>query len=167
MIDESTKRRFLAKIAVDDQDKCWPWRHAIASTGYGIINCKRKSTGAHKVSYEVFKGPIPDGLWVLHNCPGGDRRSCVNPAHLWAGTQLDNIADATKKGQVPSGDAHWTRAGVKPAVPKHPRIPKFKQEDIPKLFEAQKRGLTQRQIAALFNLSQQWVCTLMKRNRPV
>jgi hypothetical protein len=64
---------------------------------------------AHRVSWEMANGPIPDGLHVLHNCPGGDNPSCVNPAHLYLGDHATNMADAARKGQTPRGDRHGTR----------------------------------------------------------
>jgi hypothetical protein len=73
---------------------------------------------AHRFAWEIAKGPIPDGLGVLHNCPGGDNPACVNVAHLWLGTQAENMADMAAKGRhysktkpelVARGDRHGTR----------------------------------------------------------
>jgi hypothetical protein len=55
---------------------------------------------AHRVAYWMFRGPIPPGLFVCHNCPGGDTKACVNPAHLWLGSQLDNMRDCIQKGRA-------------------------------------------------------------------
>lgn len=79
-------------------------------TGYGIVGLGGRDAGvncAHRVSWELFIGPIPDGLQVLHNCPGGDNRACVNPKHLWLGTQADNVADANRKGRLSRGKHRW------------------------------------------------------------
>jgi hypothetical protein len=81
---------------------CIEWTAARLPNGYGKI--KRQSyllDGAHRVSYELFVGVIPDGLFVLHRC---DNRLCVNPSHLFIGTQKDNIDDMVSKGRHrPSG----------------------------------------------------------------
>ena len=100
---------------VEKGDDCWLWTGAVFGGGYGRITVNGKRVAAHRFSYEAANGPIPDGLFICHSC---DVKSCVNPAHLFAGTQADNMQDWTRKGfnrlvSDPSllrrGDAHWTR----------------------------------------------------------
>jgi hypothetical protein len=85
-----------------------------AATRSGHIQINRKSQGlpvirAHRLAWELLRGPIPDGLQVLHNCPGGDNPRCVNPDHLFLGSNADNIADSLAKGRFTA----WRQTGVR------------------------------------------------------
>ena len=86
---------------VNKTETCWLWAGGTnGRAGYGHILAdlpSRKLVYAHRVSWELANGAIPDGLWVLHNCPGGDNPSCVNPDHLYLGTNSDNIKDEIAK----------------------------------------------------------------------
>jgi hypothetical protein len=77
-------------LIVDDESACWLWRGSLGPTGYGRIAHWNKKWVAHRASYTIFKGPIPKGMYVLHNC---HVRNCVNPEHLKLGTQQDNMED--------------------------------------------------------------------------
>lgn len=92
---KSIVERFWPKV--NKSDGCWNWLGAKKSNGYGQINAIQKYMMAHRVSWILNNGPIPAGSNVLHKC---DNRLCVNPDHLFLGTQRDNLLDALKKGRV-------------------------------------------------------------------
>lgn len=103
-------RRFMSKVDIDHPSGCWVWTAGTTQNGYGGFRFQGTATGAHRVSWEIHNGPIPDGLQVLHDCPGGDRRGCVNPDHLWLGTNADNMLDKAAKGR--SNPAQGERHGA-------------------------------------------------------
>ncbi len=79
---------------------CWLWTGCSRNRdGYGGVNINGSHECAHRVAYIIARGPIPEGMEVCHNCPGGDNPRCVNPAHLFLGTHLDNMADRERKGR--------------------------------------------------------------------
>lgn len=89
--------RFMAKV--EKTESCWVWTARKTCQGYGRISVGNVNKLAHRVAFELFAGDVPNGLHVLHSC---DNPSCVNPSHLWLGTNNDNVADKMKKGRAPS-----------------------------------------------------------------
>lgn len=87
--------RFWEKV--NKTETCYMWIGTIAPSGYGEITINGKCIRAHRLSYGLFKGPIPKGLFVLHTC---DNPSCVRPEHLWLGTQKQNMQDMLSKGRA-------------------------------------------------------------------
>ncbi len=75
---------------------CALWMGRIDERGYGRIYVRGRNTTAHRAAWEVMRGQIPHGLCVLHKC---DVKCCVNPEHLFLGTQHDNVIDMSKKGR--------------------------------------------------------------------
>lgn len=90
------ERRFWTKVEVRAADACWLWRGGTDRYGYGKFSVAGQSTVAHRVAYELIVGEIPKPLHALHHC---DVRNCVNPAHLFLGTNDDNVADRIAKGR--------------------------------------------------------------------
>lgn len=78
------------------EDGCWLWAGQVDKDGYGRVTYLGEQGRAHRKSYELTCGPIPEGLMVLHSC---DNPRCVNPKHLSVGTVVDNAADMMSKGR--------------------------------------------------------------------
>ncbi len=88
--------RFMSKVK--KTESCWLWTAYTNKWGYGTIKILGKMRLAHRVSFTLFRCPIPEGLLVCHTC---DNPPCVNPDHLWLGTDKDNASDCLSKGRNP------------------------------------------------------------------
>ncbi len=100
--------RFWKSADTANPDACWMWQKSILQSGYGNLGLSGKNYRAHRVAWMITHGSIPEGQVVCHRC---DTPACINPSHLFLGTQGDNIRDAQTKGRlvVPGGK------GVPPA----------------------------------------------------
>lgn len=96
----------IARATMVTANGCWEWLLGKDRVGYGRLKIQLGSrsafrfSSAHRYAWELWRGPIPDGMNVLHKC---DNRACCNPDHLFLGTQQDNMRDMHAKGRGPRG----------------------------------------------------------------
>lgn len=96
-----TRETIKSRMTVNSVSGCWEW-NGYKRNGYGRTTTgsrkdgTRRTVSAHRLSYELYKGKIPDGMEVCHKC---DNPCCINPEHLFLGTRQDNIDDREKKGR--------------------------------------------------------------------
>lgn len=94
--DDEYYRNFLKSKTVESPTDCWLYQGFVHKTGYGLLYYRGKNWRVHRLTFHLWKGPVPDGLDVCHTC---DVRHCCNPDHLWAGTNEQNLHDASDKGR--------------------------------------------------------------------
>jgi hypothetical protein len=139
--------RLLSKYEILENG-CWRYTGGLNGQGRGNIWDSGRTRSAHVVSFEIHKGPIPEGMQVCHTCDFG---ACINPDHLFLGTQLDNIHDMINKGRDRvvgslNGQSKLTEA------------------DVVYIRRLLMEGLTNSEIARRFNVTSQAV-GLIKRRR--
>ena len=139
--------RFNEKHTIIMPSSCWMWTAGRDTGGYGLLR-DGKIKKAHRVSYELHNGDIPEGLFVMHSC---DTPACVNPAHLSLGTHADNMRDkmAKKRGNYLRGEMG--------------RNVKLKAADVLGIRHMYTNGGTYRGMAPLFGISAGSIGDIVKR----
>ena len=143
---------FWAKVAKKGPDECWLWTASrLKFFGHGQF-WARKADGklmpepAHRSSWKINVGPIPEGMCVLHRC---DVPTCVNPAHLFLGSRADNIADMVAKGRQARGESK--------------RGTRLTESQVVSMRNAVAAGNPQIDVAAQFGISQGHLCQIVHR----
>ena len=149
------KERFDKSYIVNKATGCWEWDCQLFSTGYGKIEYndeigKRKCTPAHRLSYRLYKGEIKDALQVCHKC---DNRKCVNPEHLWLGTQKENTDDMVKKGR--GNKASGEKNGMS----------KLTLENVKEIKNMLMKNITYQEIANMFHVSKSCINDIKSKRR--
>lgn len=143
--------RFWAKVAIDHTPgACWLWTAGTQGGGYGAFVIGGLTRKAHRVSYELHKGPLPPGAHVLHAC---DRPACVNPDHLRAGTQQENTADMDARGRRGVVDSRGVKNG---------RV-KLTESDVLAIRARAARGGRQVDLAREYKVSEASVSLIVSR----
>jgi len=147
-----------------DVNGCWIWTGDKNKKGYGRLTVQsnniKKKVRAHRVSYEVYNGPIPQGMLVCHSC---DIPSCINPQHLWLGTAKENAADCKAKGRLGHRGA--------PRGPRGPRGPMERsvgrgtltQEDVDIIRKKYSEGSSYKDLALAYNTSAKYIYRVCAR----
>lgn len=180
---KSTEERFWAKVDKSGgPDACWTWTASLSASGYGRFNDGRRDVKAHRYAWASANGAIPPGegyhgTCVLHAC---DHPPCVNPAHLFLGTQVVNLADMRTKGRhacgaahgarmrevLPRGDAHWSRLRPerRPRGETNGRA-KLTAAAIPVIRARRAAGECLRVIASDYGVGRQLISSIYRRER--
>lgn len=134
------EERFWKKVDKKSPDECWEWTASTNEKGYGIIGRGRRGEGtvkAHRLSYELANGKIDDNMVICHSC---DNPKCVNPNHLFLGTNGDNVADMVNKNRNVNGEQVGTS-----------KLSEYQVIEIKNIYSTGKYSY--RQIAEMYNVS--------------
>lgn len=149
-----TLHRFLAKTSSVKTMGCWEWIGGKYSNGYGGFRFNSKFQRAHRVAYQLFIGPISDGLCVLHHC---DNPGCVRPDHLYMGTHQDNMNDKKERGKVAKGGRPGARG-------EHNALSKLTEAQVREIrLEYQEGTISQRKLGVKFGVARSTIRDIVRQ----
>jgi len=149
---KTIEERFWPKVKKGRKNECWLWTASL-NRGYGQLADRhgKPPLKAHRVSWELVFGPIPEGLWVLHKC---DNPRCVNPNHLFLGDQGTNMKDAASKNRLPGNR-------TKGSQHHRSKVTEEQVKEVRRLYETGEH--TQAQLAASIGITQTQISNIVRR----
>jgi hypothetical protein len=141
-----TKKRIEAKVLRIPEAGCWVWMGSTQVRGYGELISNKRKYLAHRASYEAFVGEIPKGMYVCHAC---DNVACVNPNHLFLGTQKQNLQDMASKGRSTWGEKNANS--------------KLTEEQVKEIKHGFVNGKTDIELSVQFNISRSTIYGIRNR----
>lgn len=145
-LSEKQLWRFWKKVEKGAPEACWNWNACVNKLGYGSLHLEGKTRLAHRIAFFITNGPFDDTLKVCHTC---DNPPCCNPAHLWLGTDVENVADRDAKGRLVNGRKYKGETHI------NAKLTDEEASEIRKLYET--GNFLQREIAQRFKVSRQTV----------
>ena len=143
-----TTERIEEKVEKIPEGGCWIWMGATSVRGYGQLISHARKHYAHRASYEAFVGSIPDGMNVCHAC---DNVYCVNPAHLFLGTQKQNLEDMARKRRSTWGERN--------------PMAKLTLKDASLIKQMKKDGAKTKELAKQFGVSNSNITAIIRKDR--
>lgn len=146
--------KFWGHVYRPSENDCWIWQSAKAGKGYGMFNLPAGSYYAHRVSWTLFFGEIPDGMFVCHRC---DNPPCVNPSHFFLGTNADNQIDSYGKGRNATQRHPGLHTGTKNGRAK------LTESMVKAIRREYSEGKTQTQLAQKYGVNQTMIGFIVRK----
>ena len=160
MISDKDIERFWSKVDIRNTDGCWNWIASKNKKGYGEFYLKNvPHLHAHQISWMIVRGNISNGMCVLHKC---DNPSCVNPTHLFLGTNQDNVNDKMTKGRWKSKFLYGKNH---PQHGTNSKFNKLSDSDVLKIRELKAQGNTLRGLAKQFGVSHGVINNIIQKRK--
>lgn len=144
--------RFWSKVNVLGENDCWEWKLSLDPDGYGRFRLNGKKRGSHRVSYANAFGEIPYGKIICHSC---NNPPCVNPNHLYAGTQKDNTRDSIDAGTL------WFSKAYGEKCPNA----KLSNKDVYIIRDMLNKGISVKEISKKYNITDGAIYSIKNKTR--